>query len=91
MAEVKPLLRSRCFACHGALKQKAKLRVDTVKLMLEAETIVPNRPEQSTLLERIATDDVDDRMPPKHEGEPFSPAEIRGDSRLDRAGGQSAA
>src|SRR6185503_18422789 len=27
--EIKPLLRDRCYACHGALKQKAGLRLDT--------------------------------------------------------------
>jgi hypothetical protein len=27
--EVKPILRARCFACHGALKQKGGLRLDT--------------------------------------------------------------
>ena len=30
--DVKPILRERCYACHGALKQKAKLRLDTVAL-----------------------------------------------------------
>ena len=27
--EVKPLLKQRCYACHGALKQQAGLRLDT--------------------------------------------------------------
>ena len=27
--DVKPILVRRCVACHGALKQKAKLRLDT--------------------------------------------------------------
>src|SRR5215217_1746223 len=26
---VKPLLRQRCYGCHGAVKQKAGLRLDT--------------------------------------------------------------
>ena len=30
--EVKPLLKERCYSCHGALKQKAGLRLDTVAL-----------------------------------------------------------
>ena len=27
---IRPLLKERCFACHGALRQEANLRVDTV-------------------------------------------------------------
>ena len=30
LTRVKPLLRARCYACHGGLKQKAGLRLDTV-------------------------------------------------------------
>ena len=27
--QIKPVLRERCFACHGALKQEGGLRLDT--------------------------------------------------------------
>ena len=27
--DIKPIFKERCFACHGALKQQAKLRLDT--------------------------------------------------------------
>jgi hypothetical protein len=33
LKDIKPLLQERCYACHGGLKQKAGLRVDTVALM----------------------------------------------------------
>ena len=29
LREIKPILKVRCFACHGALKQESKLRLDT--------------------------------------------------------------
>ena len=29
LREIKPLLKARCYACHGALKQKSDLRLDT--------------------------------------------------------------
>ena len=29
LRDIKPVLKARCYACHGALKQKAGLRVDT--------------------------------------------------------------
>ena len=31
--DVKPVLKERCYACHGALRQKAKLRLDAGALL----------------------------------------------------------
>ena len=33
--QVKPLLRQKCYECHGGLKQEEGLRLDTVALMLK--------------------------------------------------------
>ena len=33
--DVKPVLAARCYACHGALKAEAGLRVDTVAAMTD--------------------------------------------------------
>src|SRR5947209_8537284 len=33
LKQVKPLLAARCASCHGALAQKAKLRLDTAALI----------------------------------------------------------
>src|SRR4051794_32406944 len=33
LRDVKPLLSKHCYACHGALKQKAGLRLDTASMM----------------------------------------------------------
>jgi Planctomycete cytochrome C len=33
--QIKPLLKQKCYACHGALKQKAGLRLDTVQLLMK--------------------------------------------------------
>ena len=38
-AKVKALLSAKCYSCHGALKQKGKLRLDTRNLMLKGEVI----------------------------------------------------
>ena len=35
LKQIKPVLRERCFACHGALKQEAKLRLDTAALAIK--------------------------------------------------------
>jgi hypothetical protein len=34
LRDVKPLLQERCWACHGALKQSGKLRLDTGAALL---------------------------------------------------------
>ncbi len=33
LRDIKPVLKARCYVCHGALKQKAKLRLDTAALI----------------------------------------------------------
>ena len=78
--DVKPLLRERCYSCHGALKQKAKLRLDTVELMLkggeDGAVIVRGNPDKSLIVRRVTNPDLDERMPPQHEGEPFTVAQV---------------
>ncbi len=67
--EIKPLLKERCYACHGALKQKADLRLDTAAAMRKGGDngdILAGAP--SLLLQRVTTPDKSDRMPPEGEG-----------------------
>lgn len=67
--DIKPLLQERCFSCHGALKQKADLRLDTAAAMRkggESGDILTG--ELPLLLERVTTTDKHDRMPPEGEG-----------------------
>jgi len=81
LREVKPLLQERCYACHGALKQKKALRLDTVASMLkggaDGPVILRGDPRQSLLIQRVTATHLDDRMPPEHEGEPLSPAQVK--------------
>ena len=78
LTQIKPVLRERCFACHGALKQKGSLRLDTVALAIQGgdsgAAIEPGDPEASLLLERVSASDESERMPP--EGEPLKPEQI---------------
>ena len=69
LKEIKPVLRERCYSCHGALEQKAGLRVDTAQQMIDGEIL-----ENGELLSRLTHDDSDVRMPP--EGAPLRPSEI---------------
>lgn len=67
--EIRPLLKERCYSCHGALKQKGDLRLDTVAAMRkggDGGDILAGG--HALLVERLTTTDKDDRMPPEGEG-----------------------
>src|ERR1043165_2237132 len=73
--DLKPVFKARCYACHGALKQKSGLRLDTVASMRKGGgdgTILA--PANALLLQRVTNPDEHDRMPP--EGQPLTAAEI---------------
>jgi hypothetical protein len=79
LRDVKPILTARCYACHGALKQKGKLRLDTAALMREGgaqgPAIVVGKSAESRLIDRVSRTD-ERRMPPEAEGEALSAKEI---------------
>ncbi len=75
--DIKPLLKERCYTCHGALKQKAGLRLDTVVAMKtggDNGSILTA--EHTLLLERVTTTDKDERMPPEGEGSLLTPEQV---------------
>lgn len=63
--DIKPLLAARCYACHGPdeSKRKAHLRLDLREEAVR-EAITPGDPAGSSLVERIASDDPHEVMPP---------------------------
>jgi hypothetical protein len=77
LRDVKPIFTNRCVACHGALKQKAGLRLDTAASLKKGgesgPAVVAGKSEESLLLEAVTGSDGW-RMPP--EGEPLSAREI---------------
>ncbi len=80
LKDVKPILAARCYACHGALQQKADLRLDTAKSILaggdSGPTVVPKKSGESLLLKHVRKADGFAQMPPPSEGEHLKPAEI---------------
>ncbi len=78
LRDVKPVLKARCFACHGSLKQKAKLRLDAVALIRKGgrhgPTIKPGDAQESLLIQRVTEVDEAARMPPQ--GKPLSAKQI---------------
>ncbi len=79
LRDVKPVLKERCFACHGALKQQSGLRLDTGKLVRQGgdsgPAVAAGQVAASRLVERIRSADLSQRMPP--EGKPLSPEQIQ--------------
>ncbi len=78
--QVKPILVARCTSCHGSIRQKAGLRLDTAELIRRGgdggPAIQPGRSRESLLIERVTASDSKDRMPPESEGTALSPAEV---------------
>ena len=80
LRSVKPILSAHCYTCHGAIKQKAGLRLDTVAFMKDGgdhgAVVVPGKTEQSLLLKHILADKGFKLMPPEQDGTPLKPAQI---------------
>jgi len=80
LKQVKPLLAARCFACHGALKQEAGLRLDTAAAIRSGgdagPAVAPGNAAASLLLHRVTTRSLDERMPPEGEGAPLKAEEL---------------
>jgi mono/diheme cytochrome c family protein len=81
--DVRPILSDNCFACHGPddHKRKANLRLDTkegafAKLEGGDAAIVPGKPDESELIDRIENDDPELRMPPKKSGKQLTASQI---------------
>jgi hypothetical protein len=64
--DVRPVLSDNCFACHGpdAGFRKGDLRLDVRDDAIAAGAIVPGKPAESSLVERISATDPDVVMPP---------------------------
>ena len=69
--DIRPLFSNSCFACHGPDRaaRKARLRLDDAKVALK-KAIVPYKPDESPLIERLTTSDEDERMPPEDSNRP---------------------
>ena len=81
--DVLPILSDKCFHCHGPDSKKARkgnLRLDDevdAKRDRDGYRVLdPVNPAKSEFLARIATDDVEELMPPPELGRPLSAAQI---------------
>jgi hypothetical protein len=79
--DIQPLLRTRCFSCHGAEKQEAGLRLDQQRRALaggdRGEVIRPGKSAASRLVLVVAgLDEEIGQMPPDGEGTPLTAEEV---------------
>ena len=64
--DIRPILSENCFSCHGpdASRRKSKMRLDVREGAVARGAILPGSPEESSLIDRIRSDDPDEVMPP---------------------------
>ncbi len=80
--DIRPILSENCFHCHGPdkKKRKAKLRLDLPEGATADlggyQAVVPGKPGESELVDRITTKDKDDHMPPRKSGKKLVPEQI---------------
>lgn len=73
--QIHPILKENCIKCHGAEKQKGKLRLDSSAAALKGgkggPSLVPGDAAKSELYRRVALPKTDDDFMPS-EGEPLA-------------------
>ncbi len=80
--QIRPLLTSRCVACHGPDENErmADLRLDISSGASQDlggyAAIIPGQADASELIRRITTEENDELMPPPDKGERFSADEV---------------
>src|SRR5690349_15226623 len=67
--DIKPILATHCYACHGAAKQRSGLRLDTAASALRGgnagPAVVPGKSAESRLVKAVLGHDDVKIMPPK--------------------------
>ncbi|HET6573215.1 MAG TPA: PSD1 and planctomycete cytochrome C domain-containing protein, partial [Fimbriiglobus sp.] len=74
--DVRPILSNHCFKCHGPTVQKGKVRLDARAHAIKKDAVVPGKPSDSGMIDRVTAAADEDRMPPPETGPRLSPAEI---------------
>src|SRR5262245_57308778 len=64
--DVRPILSDKCFKCHGPDEKKraSKLRLDDRAGAIKKGAVVPGKPDQSGVIQRIFSNDPEFVMPP---------------------------
>jgi len=72
---IRPIFQTKCFSCHGANKQKGKLRMDDSLLLMkggkDGKVILSGNAKESEMIKRLLLPvDNEDHMPPKEKPQP---------------------
>lgn len=92
--DVLPILSANCFPCHGPDEhdRQAGLRLDGPQHIAQARNsgvpVVPGKPEQSLIWQRVVTQDPDTVMPPPSSNKVLKPAQIELVRRWIAEGGE---
>ena len=74
------MFEKSCFKCHGAEKQKGKLRLDSLEATLKGgengPNVVAKDSAKSTLVHSVGRLDDDEAMPPEGKGEPWTKEQV---------------
>ena len=64
--DIQPILATHCWSCHGPDEKTraAELRLDLRESAIDKKAIVPQKPEESLLIQRIHSADPEEVMPP---------------------------
>ncbi|MDB4795186.1 PSD1 and planctomycete cytochrome C domain-containing protein [Verrucomicrobia bacterium] len=79
-AEVRPILMEHCAECHGGVKKASGFSVLSRESMLQdsdsgSPGFITGNAEKSSLIQRLRTRDLDERMPPEGH-DPLSAAQV---------------
>ena len=78
LRDIKPVLKERCYSCHGSLKQNSSLRLDTASALIRGgdsgPAVTPGKSGSSLMIEAVTGDLATCRMPP--EGEPLTARQV---------------
>ena len=76
-ADIRPIFEVSCFRCHGADRQRGRLRLDSLEAALkggeDGRVIEPGDSAKSSLVIAVARLDPDEAMPPIRKGGPGGP------------------
>lgn len=73
--DIRPILAENCFPCHGpdSAARKADLRLDQRDAAVELKAIVPGKPDESSMIHRILSEDAKELMPPRKTNKKLKP------------------
>ncbi|MGV2341601.1 MAG UNVERIFIED_CONTAM: PSD1 and planctomycete cytochrome C domain-containing protein [Planctomycetaceae bacterium] len=61
---VLPVLKKHCVPCHGGREARGSFSMNTRELLVDSGYVIPGKPDESRILQRILSDDPAEQMPP---------------------------